>query len=85
VIVKIWEANQFLRYYQPNPQAPAPFTPQTSLNDPTFSNCAGQTSNCYDAWGLRIVNSENVLVYGAGHYSFFNNYAASKFPNAVEN
>ncbi|KAE9367654.1 glycoside hydrolase family 55 protein [Stipitochalara longipes BDJ] len=64
-------------YYQPNPQAPAPFAPVATLNDPTFSNCAGQPSNCYDAWGLRIVDSENVLIYGAGHYSFFNNYGAT--------
>lgn len=26
------------------------------------------------AWGLRISNSSNVVIYGAGHYSFFNNY-----------
>lgn len=71
------------RYYQPNPQAPAPFTAVSSLNDPTFSNCAGQAANCYDAWGLRIVNSKNVLIYGAGHYSFFNNYDGSTFPHLI--
>lgn len=26
------------------------------------------------AWGLRIVDSSNVVIYGAGLYSFFNNY-----------
>jgi len=29
------------------------------------------------AWGLRVLNSENILVYGAGHYSFFSNYDTS--------
>ncbi|RFU33902.1 hypothetical protein B7463_g2402, partial [Scytalidium lignicola] len=62
-------------YYQPNPQAPAPFSVVSSLNDPDFaSTCAGKGATCYDAWGFRLLNSNNVLVYGAGHYSFFNNY-----------
>ncbi len=26
------------------------------------------------SWGLRVVDSKDVLVYGAGLYSFFNNY-----------
>lgn len=29
---------------------------------------------CAMAWGLRILSSENVVVFGAGLYSFFNNY-----------
>ncbi|KAJ5128084.1 exo-beta-1-3-glucanase [Penicillium atrosanguineum] len=66
-------------YYQPNPPAPAPFTVVSSLNDPNFStSCSGQSSNCNDAWGLRIVSSDNILVYGAGLYSFFNNYDGSR-------
>ncbi|KAJ5889305.1 exo-beta-1-3-glucanase [Penicillium tannophilum] len=66
-------------YYQPNPPAPAPFTVESSLNDPNFStSCSGQSANCNDAWGLRILNSNNILVYGAGLYSFFNNYDGSK-------
>lgn len=32
--------------------------------------------NCAAAWGLRILNnSKNILVYGAGLYSFFSNYS----------
>ena len=71
-------------YYQPAPQAPAPWTPQSSINDPTFSSCAGAGATCYMAWGLRIVNSANVYLYGAGLYSFFNTYSAacSKTPAA---
>jgi len=66
-------------YYQPNPLAPTPFSVDSSLNDPNFAtSCSGQSGNCAEAWGLRVINSKNVLVYGAGHYSFFNNYDTSK-------
>jgi len=64
-------------YFQSNPAAPAPFTPQTSINDPDFSVCKTQNvqAPCYKSWGLRILNSQNVLVYGTGLYSFFENYS----------
>lgn len=66
-------------YYQPNPLAPTPFSVVPSLNDPNFAtSCSGQSGNCAEAWGLRIINSQNVLIYGAGHYSFFNNYDTSE-------
>lgn len=55
-------------YYQPVPAAPAPFTSVTAYNDPIFS------STEQSALGLRILNSPSVLIYGAGHYSFFSNY-----------
>lgn len=73
-------------YYQPNPPAPYPFNAiDSKLHDPDFSSdCAtldhssipgaNITAPCEMAWGLRISNSSNVVVYGAGHYSFFNNY-----------
>ncbi|KAK3945668.1 hypothetical protein QBC46DRAFT_430298 [Diplogelasinospora grovesii] len=65
-------------YYQPQPNALVPFSPVTSLNDPNFStSCTGVSGNCAEAWGLRVVNSNNILVYGAGLYSFFNNYSTS--------
>ncbi|KAF7887027.1 uncharacterized protein EAF02_003674 [Botrytis sinoallii] len=67
-------------YYQPVPQATSPFPPVTTLNDPDFATfCAGKSATCYDAWGLRILDSQKMLVYGAGFYSFFNNYSLSKF------
>jgi glucan 1,3-beta-glucosidase len=64
-------------YYQPNPPAPSPFPAVSSLNDPLISStCAGQAGTCAAAWGLRVLGaSSNILVYGAGLYSFFNNYA----------
>ena len=56
-------------YYQPNPAAPLPFTSESAYSDPTFSAGSKQS-----AWGLRVVDSTSVLIYGAGHYSFFSDY-----------
>ncbi|KAJ5682661.1 hypothetical protein N7462_005826 [Penicillium macrosclerotiorum] len=60
-------------YYQSNPTALKPFTPQDSWNDPDFSTCT--TASCKKSWGLRVVNSSDLYIYGAGLYSFFENYA----------
>jgi glucan 1,3-beta-glucosidase len=62
-------------YYQSNPTALTPYTPQDSWNDPDFANC--KTASCRKAWGLRVLNSSDVYIYGAGLYSFFENYAQS--------
>ncbi|KAE8311298.1 pectate lyase superfamily protein-domain-containing protein [Aspergillus transmontanensis] len=59
-------------YYQANPNALTPFTPQTEWNDPDFSYC--KTDGCRKAWGLRVQNTSDLYVYGAGLYSFFENY-----------
>ncbi|KAK3311641.1 glycoside hydrolase family 55 protein [Chaetomium strumarium] len=76
-------------YYQPNPPVPAPFAqPNTTLHDPNFAaDCSSGNHNaalalagnppCAMAWGLRVIDSHNVVVYGAGLYSFFNNYNTS--------
>ncbi|KAJ6110142.1 hypothetical protein N7486_002377 [Penicillium sp. IBT 16267x] len=67
-------------YYQPNPSAAnSPYPTNSALNDPSYSSCLG--GNC-DALGLRVLNSNGVIIYGAGLYSFFNNYstACSTFP-----
>jgi len=63
-------------YYQENPAAPAPFTVQGS--DPQFSSSAGSGVNM--AWGLRILNCQNILIYGTGLYSFFDNYDQTCVP-----
>jgi hypothetical protein len=63
-------------YYQPQPQAPAPFNKQQLFpGDPDFSRC--RTSSCKAAWALRIVNSANIYMHGVGLYSFFTNYDKS--------
>lgn len=65
-------------YFQPTPNALVPFSPVASLNDPDFTAaCAGVPGNCAAAWGLRVVNSRDVVVYGAGLYSFFDNYSTA--------
>jgi glucan 1,3-beta-glucosidase len=38
---------------------------------------ANVTDNISDAWGLRILDSQSILVYGAGHYSFFDDYSTN--------
>ncbi|KAI9846892.1 MAG: hypothetical protein M1837_003504 [Sclerophora amabilis] len=59
-------------YYQSNPNALKPFVPNAAFFDPDFSSCT--TDSCRKAWGVRIVGSSDVFVYGAGLYSFFENY-----------
>lgn len=59
-------------YFQGNPAAPAPFVVNSTWNDPSFSNTTSATSA--RTWGLRVVDSSDVFVYGAGLYSFFDNY-----------
>ncbi|KAH8646744.1 pectate lyase superfamily protein-domain-containing protein, partial [Xylariales sp. PMI_506] len=63
-------------YYQPSPLAPAPFELSVGAfsNDPTFGSCDPATATCARAWALRIINSTDILIYGAGFYSFFQNY-----------
>ena len=74
-------------YYQPSPNAETPFPVVSALNDPDFaSSCSGQPANCAMAWGLRIISSSNLFVYGAGHYSFFSTYSTTcSDQNGTEN
>lgn len=69
-------------YYQPNPSAPLPFPYNAALSDPIFVQNATVTDGnitipASDGWGLRIVDSSDILIYGAGLYSFFDNYSTS--------
>ena len=60
-------------YMQANPTVlEGGFKPDPKFNDPDFSDC--QTDLCRKAWGLRVVGSSDIHVYGAGLYSFFDNY-----------
>ncbi|KAK9600183.1 hypothetical protein V6Z92_000273 [Aspergillus fumigatus] len=65
-------------YYQSNPNALIPFTPKAAIHDPDFASSCKSSSdgNCEVGWGLRVVDSHDLYVYGAGLYSFFNNYDA---------
>ncbi|KAJ2975980.1 hypothetical protein NUW58_g8207 [Xylaria curta] len=40
--------------------------------DPSFAECT--TEACKSSWGLRIVNSVDIVVHSAGLYSFFQDY-----------
>jgi len=72
-------------YYMPLPDATKPFPINSNINDPDFAaSCSGVQGNCAESWGLRIINSSNFFIYGAGHYSFFNNYDTSKFSRYQE-
>ncbi|KAJ9136814.1 Pectin lyase-like protein [Pleurostoma richardsiae] len=60
-------------YFQGNPDATTPFSNSSAFaSDPSFAGCSGAA--CARAWGLRVVDSTDVFVYGAGLYSFFDNY-----------
>ncbi|KAI1975883.1 hypothetical protein LOZ53_001754 [Ophidiomyces ophidiicola] len=59
-------------YFQSNPDALVPFQPMAKFNDPTFGDCT--TAACKKAWGLRILQSSDIYLYGGGLYSFFENY-----------
>jgi glucan 1,3-beta-glucosidase len=62
-------------YYQPNPDVQKPFARVAAYKDPDFDSfCASHKGPNCDGWGLRIVDSSDILVYGAGLYSFFNNW-----------
>lgn len=65
-------------YYQPNPLPPAPFAGSVGVlpGDPEY-NCtnAGDFSGCDASWAVVIRKSANIVIGGAGLYSWFNDYA----------
>ncbi|KAK2013535.1 glucan 1,3-beta-glucosidase [Colletotrichum eremochloae] len=62
-------------YYQGNPDARTPFAVNQAILDPNFETfCAGQGDKCARTWGVRAIDSKDIFIYGAGLYSFFNNY-----------
>jgi len=65
--VLIWHS-----YMQDNPNSISAYPAIQAWNDPFFDQCT--TATCYKTYGLRIVDSNRVFVYGAGLYSFFDNY-----------
>ncbi|KAK4203357.1 pectate lyase superfamily protein-domain-containing protein [Triangularia verruculosa] len=61
-------------YFQPTPNPPAPFRDAvgTMPGDPAYKCGSGET--CDSSWALRIVNSSQIMIHGAGLYSWFNTY-----------
>ncbi|KAI8949610.1 glycoside hydrolase family 55 protein [Xylaria longipes] len=63
-------------YMQGNPDATQGVTLLEGYYDPEFKEtCDGSSDKCARTWGMRVTNSSDVYVLGAGMYSFFNNYA----------
>ncbi|KAG2360832.1 hypothetical protein BDR07DRAFT_1335179 [Suillus spraguei] len=58
-------------YFQPIPAPPAPFDVSAVYDDPMFEHGMNM------AWGLWVQSSTDIIVFGAGHYSFFQNYSAT--------
>lgn len=48
------------------------FTPMAAYSDPDFSDCTDDS--CKKTWGLRIVDSTDIFMFGGGLYSFFDKY-----------
>jgi len=55
-------------YYQPSPAPPTPFSIHHGYSDPAFSSGSPM------AWAINVVASTDIVIFGGGFYSFFNNY-----------
>jgi len=55
-------------YYQPSPAPPFPFTSVSKYHDPTFD------SGLDHSWGLLVQSSSDIIVFGGGLYSWYDNY-----------
>ncbi|KAL2885192.1 Glucan 1,3-beta-glucosidase [Ceratocystis lukuohia] len=62
-------------YFQGNPSSMEPFSVNTDYNDPDFETICQDDKLCTRTIGLRAVDSSDILIYGAGMYSFFDNYS----------
>lgn len=63
-------------YYQVAPPAPAPFTSSLVFpSDPDFSYCNSTSVSCALSWAIRLINSDSIYIYGAGLYSWFQEYS----------
>jgi hypothetical protein len=54
--------------------APAPRTPIDIYRDPTFSWCSSSDQKCRMALAQNIYGGEQLFLYGAAFWTFFNNY-----------
>ena len=61
-------------YYQPKPSMPDPFKTAVGAmpGDPAYA-CTGNEP-CDSSWALRIINSSDIMIHGAGLYSWFSDY-----------
>lgn len=62
----------------PPPSAPpSSFVPISLTKTTQITNSSTPSPNTVSGWGLRILRSNNILGYGIGLYSFFNNYSTN--------
>lgn len=63
-------------YFFPNPISPGPFTDAVGLfpGDPDFKECPASNPFCSTAWGLMVIGSTDVHIFGAGLYNWFQAY-----------
>jgi hypothetical protein len=63
-------------YYQPMPKPPEPFKDQVGKypGDPDYSCKGDDFDGCDTAWAVIIQESENIMIAGAGTYSWFDKY-----------
>lgn len=60
-------------YFQPNPVSPRPFNKVRYFpGDPDWYDCSSE--ECQEAWGVRIIDSDGVIIHSAGLYSWFRDY-----------
>ncbi|KAK0743969.1 pectin lyase fold/virulence factor, partial [Schizothecium vesticola] len=63
-------------YFQPTPRAPHPFSKQvgTFSGDPKYKCDNSDSDGCDTAWAVILTGSENIMIGGAGTYSWFDTY-----------
>ncbi|KAF8139667.1 glycoside hydrolase family 55 protein [Boletus edulis] len=62
-------------YYQPVPAAPAPYESSSTYHDPTFSDSVNM------AWAMNVQSSSNIILFGAGFYTFYQHYGQTCLTN----
>ncbi|KAK0103224.1 hypothetical protein ONS95_005259 [Cadophora gregata] len=68
-------------YFQPTPKPPAPFTETVGVfpSDPSYANCTAgkqdELGGCDESWAVIMRGCANVMIAGAGLYSWFSTYA----------
>ncbi|OJD12350.1 hypothetical protein AJ78_07043 [Emergomyces pasteurianus Ep9510] len=64
-------------YYQPTPMPPTPFEAAVGVfgGDPDYQNCRYGLPGCDASWALRIIESSEIYIAGAGLYSWFTTYS----------
>jgi hypothetical protein len=66
-------------YYQPTPNPPAPFQNAVGKlpGDPDYACGSAASLGCDSSWAVRIINSKDIFIAGAGLYSWFDTYDQS--------